>query len=277
VVWTEELRAASLERLRRHYGDEWVSGTGRSWRRRTGTCNPCRPRGRGGPRPGRGVKWRKGVSWTATAGCPAGPRGIDAIAAGEAEGSVTMKVYFDNDVVSAISRRDGDVAELRAIDQLREEARAGRIVLGTSRQSQWEMERAPPHHQAKLKTGLSGLNVSEDDHKLLGFYSLTDQYGGFISNPMFTDIVDEQLYSYLLDCGLKPDDAKHLMYAVHTGHERFLTCDRGILYRRSDLEKRCPSIRVQKPSELVAELSIVNGGEPDAQPDPAPPGAPPCP
>ena len=74
-----------------------------------------------------------------------------------------------------------------------------------------------------------------------------------------TDIVDEQLYDDLLAAGLEPDDAKHLMYAVHNGYQRFLTLDKKILNRRDDLEKRCPSIRIQQPSKLTSELSITPG------------------
>jgi hypothetical protein len=82
-----------------------------------------------------------------------------------------LKAYFDNDVVSAITRRDWDKAELAAIDQLLGMKRSGTIVLGASRQSLREMERAPSQHQAKLKTGLAELVLAEDDHILLGFHT----------------------------------------------------------------------------------------------------------
>ena len=175
-----------------------------------------------------------------------------------------LKVYFQNEVASAITRQFAtwDKAELDAIDQLLVLAKGSdKVVLGTSRQSPREMERAPVEHRAKLKAGLSELALAENDHKLLGFHTQTDQYGGCITSPLVTDIVDEQLYADLLDAGLKEDDAKHLMYAVHNAFQRFLTCDGGILSRKTVLEKRCPSIRIQKPSELVRELSakVENG------------------
>ena len=167
-----------------------------------------------------------------------------------------LKVYLDNDVVSAISRRDCDMAELGAIDLLLEANRSGNLAVGTSRHSPREMERAPSQHQAKLKTGLSELELAKDDHKVLGFHTQTDQHGGCISNPLVTDIVDGKMYEDLLAAGLKTDDAKHLMYAVHNGYQRFLTCDNGILCRRGVLENRCcPSMRIQRPSELAAEFS----------------------
>jgi len=171
-----------------------------------------------------------------------------------------LKVYLDNDVASSISQRDCDPAELRAIDLLLEANRSGNLAIETSRQSPREMERAPSQHQAKLKTGLSELDLAKDDHKVLGFHTQSDQYGGCISNPLVTDIVDDHLYKDLLAAGLKADDAKHLMYALHNGYQRFLTCDKGILSHRPFLENcRCPSMRVQRPSELAAELCDAGG------------------
>ena len=126
-----------------------------------------------------------------------------------------LRVYLDNNVGSAIRRRDCEPAEIDAILQLLEWGRAGVIMLGTSRQSLREMERAPPQNRGDLKEGLTDLEIAKDDHKLLGSYTLTDPCGGYICNPLVTDIVDEPLYSRLLDAGLKPDDAKHFMYAVH--------------------------------------------------------------
>ena len=116
----------------------------------------------------------------------------------------------------------------------------------------------PTQHQSELKEGLSGLAVSTDDHTVLGSYSQTDQLGGLISNIMVTDIIDERVCSDLIASGLKPDDAKHLMYAAHQGYDRFLTCDGGILNRRAAIKRLCPALKVQRPSELIAELPSVN-------------------
>ena len=172
-----------------------------------------------------------------------------------------LKVYFDNDVASAVSRRDLNEAELRAIDQLLELHRSRRIVIGISRQSSREMERAPFPYQSNLKAGLSGLQRAEVDHVVLGFHTQTDPYGGFISGPLVTDIVDKPLFLELREkIGLEDDDAKHLMYAVHNGYARFLTCDSHFLTRRTAIERRCPSIRIQKPSELAADLPAINDG-----------------
>jgi hypothetical protein len=172
-----------------------------------------------------------------------------------------LRVYLDNDVTSAISRRACERAELAAVDQLLEWKRAGKIILDTSRQSPREMDRAPREHQDGLKEGLADLGMAPIDHQALGSYTLTDPYGGSICNPLVKDIVDESLYSDFLATGLGADDAKHLMYAVHNGYERFVTWDRHFINRRTILEKRCPAILIRKPSELVGELSKAGNNE----------------
>jgi predicted nucleic acid-binding protein len=170
-----------------------------------------------------------------------------------------LRVYTDNDVASAVTRgstETRDKAEVGALDQLLRWNAAGQIILATSRQSPREMEQAPIQYQSALKKGLHALEIAKDDHIVLGSSTITDPYGGFITNPIVTDIVDQRLYDLLLATGLGADDAKHLMYAVHNGYERFLTWNRkDFLNRKAKLEGLCPSIKIQKPSELVAELS----------------------
>jgi hypothetical protein len=57
-----------------------------------------------------------------------------------------LKVYCDNDVTSAISQRDFDKTELKAITGLLKAQSSGKIILKTSRQSLWEKEQVnnPP-------------------------------------------------------------------------------------------------------------------------------------
>ena len=72
--------------------------------------------------------------------------------------------------------------------------------------------------------------------------------------PSGDDIVDEALYSTLVEEGLKADDAKHFMYAVHNHYDRFVTWDRNFLNRRGTLGSCCGTIQIQTPEELVSEL-----------------------
>jgi hypothetical protein len=166
-----------------------------------------------------------------------------------------IRIYLDNDVSSAITRRDLPNVEMVAVDQLLAWHHARKILLGTSRQSHREMERAPIQHQPKLKAALAGLDIASDDHRLLGFSTLSDQYGGFFAGPLITDIVDEELYARLMATGLKRDDAHHLMYAVHNSFAWFVTMDRNFLSRSSVLASICSSIGFCKPSGLISKLS----------------------
>jgi hypothetical protein len=79
-----------------------------------------------------------------------------------------------------------------------------------------------------------------------------------------TDIVNEPLYSALLSFGIKADDAKHLMYAIHNGFGYFVTRDKGILNRQAQVEAHSASIRVRKPTDVVDELRRI-----DAEADPS--------
>ncbi len=71
------------------------------------------------------------------------------------------------------------------------------------------------------------------DEKLLGMYTLTDQLGGFSTNPMVTEYVDAELFETLKKAGLNPADARHLMYAAHNKCDRFVTTDDHFLSRRA--------------------------------------------
>ncbi len=165
-----------------------------------------------------------------------------------------LRVYLDNMCVSAITRHHLKGDEQKALDFLRDWHNAGKIVLETSRQSPREMERAPKKYQLELKKGLKGLSLATKDHEVVGFQTQIDQYGGVISNPLVSDIVDKDLYGNLLGLGLKPDDAKHYLYAAQNGYERFITLDKHFLNKREKLMEVCSTIFIQKPSALVAEI-----------------------
>lgn len=183
----------------------------------------------------------------------------DADAAGRSStgARAVLRVYVENSVVSARTRRDADALELSAIDWLFTLNESGDAGVRSSRQSIREIERAPARYQAELKGGLADVEIVRNDHVVLGFHNQSGPYGDSVSYPLVTDIVDRDLYSRLVAIGLKVDDAKHLMYACHNGCERFITLDSDFLAdgRRSELESVCGGIRIQTPSELRAELS----------------------
>ena len=167
-----------------------------------------------------------------------------------------MKVYLDN--VAASGWVVDDLVpseEMEAVRQLATAAQAGELELVTSRESWREQERTKDlARRAKLQAARAEIPTVQHDHALLGFNTVYDHLGGFVSSPLITDIVDEKLFVDLKGFGLKDADARHLMYAATNGCDRFVTLDPDFLNRRAALEARCPSVRIQKPTETTEEV-----------------------
>ena len=91
---------------------------------------------------------------------------------------------------------------------------------------------------------------------MVGFHSRDLGRQGFISSPIISDIVDEDLFAKLIAAGLQDADAKHVMHAVANNCQVFVTLDTcDLLPRRSAIEAVCPHLRIVKPTEFVAELT----------------------
>jgi hypothetical protein len=108
--------------------------------------------------------------------------------------------------------------------------------------------------RSQLEAARDLVSVVQADHRLVGFQNEIGLLGTIVANPIISDVVDEPLFAHLKRLGLKDPDARHFMYAVANNCDWFVTLDYDFLDRRSLLEDRCPSIRVAKPSELLAEL-----------------------
>jgi len=169
-------------------------------------------------------------------------------------------IYLDNDVASGISRRDLDSTQQASLDRLLDAHAKGRVAVRVSRHSDREMERAPSKHQQELKKGIKDVDRVPNDHNVLGFFELSDPYGGFISNPIVTDIPDPTLFERFCSTGLKNDDAQHILYAALNGMTFFVTCDQRILSRRNQIEPLLASasrtIAIRSLDEVCAELAI---------------------
>jgi len=111
---------------------------------------------------------------------------------------MTLRVYFDTDVTSALSKRDLKPAEMNALDELRALKEKGAINIDTSLHTHIEIERAPAEHQPKLKEPLAELGRVEKDREVKGFAAVRDLYGGQSAMPLVSDIVDRDLYDHLL-------------------------------------------------------------------------------
>jgi hypothetical protein len=165
-----------------------------------------------------------------------------------------MKAYLDNVIVSAMAGGDfDDPAEMAAVRKL--EAANGLV---TSRETWREQDRtSDPVLRAQLQQARDKLELVTEDHLMLGNRARYDRRGNMYANsPILTEMVDETLFATFKKAGLKDADARHFMYAVHNRCDRFVTTDPDFINRRTQLEELGRGIRIQKPSELAADLGL---------------------
>jgi predicted nucleic acid-binding protein len=168
-----------------------------------------------------------------------------------------LKVYLDNMIVSGLVRRDLRPVEMEATLALVEYERRGAIQIVTSRESWREQQRTKdPNVRDALRRAESDVPVVAYDHEVLGAMYMPDRYGGFISSPAITDIIDQPLFDDLKGFGVDDADARHLMYAARNDCDRFVTLDPYLLERREQIESRCGKLQIVKPSEFLAKLSL---------------------
>jgi predicted nucleic acid-binding protein len=163
-----------------------------------------------------------------------------------------MKIYLDNNVVSAIAK-DDTATESDALDRLLAAYEKGKVDLVTSEVTEKEINCYVGLNQTLVKRTfrlLKKVPVVRWD-ELLGIHNYGDSRT-WINSPM---IRNEPLYDSFLKLGLKPVDAQHLFVAANQGCNTFLTNDGGILARASGFRQLC-GLTVQRPSDLVAKLGL---------------------
>jgi hypothetical protein len=167
-----------------------------------------------------------------------------------------MRIYIETSCLPSNIRRHSDPKsqkELAALEQL-----AGRYSLFGSRLDLREVEATAKNvRRDSLILEYKSLEPIPKDEKLLGFNSVSDQYGGFVCHPLIADCQDEALRRELLEHGLEPNDAEHLTQAVCNDCRVFLTRDEHTIINphRQWLEKRFPKLKIRLPSELLNELA----------------------
>ena len=98
------------------------------------------------------------------------------------------KTYLENTVIPG-QVRIKPTEELGPLRELYQMARDGKLDVVTSRESWREQERAQdPVDCIALEQGRNEVLVVEDDHRVLGFDHSQDHLGGFVANPIVTDI-----------------------------------------------------------------------------------------
>jgi hypothetical protein len=159
-----------------------------------------------------------------------------------------VKAYLDNNVVSAIAKDDA-LDQSDALDRLLAAYDEGKVDLVTSELTHTEIKnyrgpmRPPVERTFRLLNKVPVVRWDE----LMGINSQVNKYT-MINTPM---IHNDPLYQALLELGLKTVDAQHVFVAAKNACGVFLTCDRGILSRSSDIGKLC-GVTVQKPFDFVA-------------------------
>jgi predicted nucleic acid-binding protein len=161
---------------------------------------------------------------------------------------VTIKAYLDNNVVSAIAK-DDTPAESGALDRLLVAYDQGKVELVTSELTLEEIKAYRGQRRSVVERAFRFLEkvpiVRWDE--MVGMTSYGDEYT-WINAPM---IQNDQEYDALLALGLETVDAKHVFVAAKQSCDVFLTCDKAILRRASDIAKLCKVV-AQGPSAFVA-------------------------
>jgi predicted nucleic acid-binding protein len=177
-------------------------------------------------------------------------------------GRSKITVYLDTNITSRLAKADMTQPVRAALVNIVELFSQGKLDLVTSDLSKKEIDKLnslPNIDRDKwnLDVVVSLLKKVPfvEDHKLLGFNSYWDRFGGY-SNPI---IEDDAISAALRGIGLDRTDAHHLMVAIRAECDVFLTLDkRTILNRRTEIEAKFP-IRLMDPEEFarVAGLFVI--------------------
>ena len=85
--------------------------------------------------------------------------------------------------------------------------------------------------------------------------------GAVSSNPIVSDILDENIYNELIRRGLDPGDAHHITHAVRNDCDVFLTRDEETIINTHGawLEEKFKGLKIRRPSELLADIEASGG------------------
>jgi len=165
-----------------------------------------------------------------------------------------LSIYCDTDT---LLNNVSDPVELVALECLLGEHRAGKLVMYRSRVDLREIMATPDAaKQARLVADYEDLQPVVHDEQIVGFNFIPDQYGGFVSNPLVSDVWNEAICTELVTRGLTRRDAQHVTQAICNKCDVFLTRDVKTIIKphRPWLESRFPNLKVFRPAELTAFL-----------------------
>ncbi len=164
-----------------------------------------------------------------------------------------LRIYCDTDTLPHNIRHDDKKTqgELAALKRLAEE----QLLFGSLEVRREVMKTRKQSQQDNLIVDYKALKPITKDERVHGFHTQTDQFGGFITQPLISDVQDEALRNELVNRGLKLNDANHITQAVCNNCDVYLTRDEDTIIKphRAWLEIRL-GIKIRLPSELLEEL-----------------------
>lgn len=172
---------------------------------------------------------------------------------------VRLKIYCDTNTLPGNIRHADQKSqdELAAMKQLDEKYLLfrSRVVLREVTNTRDETQRE------YLIVDYESREAVPRDEKVHGIHTQTDQYGGFVGQPLVSDVQDEAICHELIDRGLERRDAQHITQAICNDCDVFLTRDEETIINphRQWLEKRFPTLKIWRPSELLEELRSLPG------------------
>lgn len=170
-----------------------------------------------------------------------------------------LNIYSDTDTLLSNIRQPDEKSkrELFALQRLLAGRQAGKYQMVRSRVSLRELTATRNEALRQgLLTDYGALEQITNDEKVLGFDTQYDRLGGFIANPMVSDVQDEPLRDQLMRRGLSQRDAEHLAQAISNRCSVFLTRDERTIINphRSWIEETFPPLKIRLPSELLSEI-----------------------
>jgi len=148
--------------------------------------------------------------------------------------NILKSIYCDTDSLFSNPKRHKEDAkaqrEAAAISRLLDYHRSGKLTMQRSNVALRELEETGnPIQRDNLRRDFLELVPIAKDEKVLGFDNLqSDPYGGFVSNPIISDVQDEPLAERLESQGLPKRDAQHLAHAISNNADVFLTRDESL-------------------------------------------------
>jgi|SRR5262245_6053070 len=162
-----------------------------------------------------------------------------------------MRIYVDNNVVSAVRRQHQKPLENEAIREIKERSDTGELTVLVSKVHDREAARIPAaDHRQEQEAILADWPKATfvEDQWLDGFNSFGDSRSWIVSPRHEEDPIARRLWNI----GLDRTDAHHVMIAIGQKCDVFLTCDeRTILRHRGVIHAEFPPILLMPPSEFV--------------------------